>query len=69
MSTATPVRPLRAEVPDEDLADLRRRVAATRRPDPETVYFNEVDRGGHCAAWEQPELFTDEVRAAFRPLR
>jgi pimeloyl-ACP methyl ester carboxylesterase len=33
------------------------------------VYFNEVDRGGHFAAWEQPDLFTDEVRAAFRPLR
>ncbi len=33
------------------------------------VYFNEVDNGGHFAAWEQPEIFTREVRAAFRPLR
>ncbi|WP_218510779.1 epoxide hydrolase family protein [Variovorax sp. dw_308] len=33
------------------------------------VYFNEVDKGGHFAAWEQPELFSAEVRAAFRPLR
>jgi pimeloyl-ACP methyl ester carboxylesterase len=33
------------------------------------TYFNEVDRGGHFAAWEEPELFTGEVRAAFRPLR
>jgi hypothetical protein len=33
------------------------------------IYFNEVDKGGHFAAWEQPELFTSEVRAAFRPLR
>jgi pimeloyl-ACP methyl ester carboxylesterase len=33
------------------------------------IYFNEVDKGGHFAAWEQPELFTNEVRAAFRPLR
>jgi pimeloyl-ACP methyl ester carboxylesterase len=33
------------------------------------VYWNEVDRGGHFAAWEQPQLFTDEVRAAFRSLR
>ena len=33
------------------------------------VYFNEVDRGGHFAAWEQPELFASELRAAFRPLR
>ena len=32
-------------------------------------YFHEVDKGGHFAAWEQPELFSDELRAAFRPLR
>ncbi len=32
-------------------------------------YFNEVDRGGHFAAWEQPQLFSEEIRAAFRPLR
>ena len=33
------------------------------------IYFNEVDRGGHFAAWEQPELFATELRAAFRSLR
>jgi pimeloyl-ACP methyl ester carboxylesterase len=33
------------------------------------IYFNEVSKGGHFAAWEQPELFTAELRAAFRPLR
>jgi pimeloyl-ACP methyl ester carboxylesterase len=33
------------------------------------VYFNAVDRGGHFAAWEEPELFTEELRAAFRSLR
>lgn len=33
------------------------------------TYFNEVDRGGHFAAWEQPDLFSAELRAAFRPLR
>jgi pimeloyl-ACP methyl ester carboxylesterase len=32
-------------------------------------YFNEVDRGGHFAAWEEPELFASEMRAAFGPLR
>jgi pimeloyl-ACP methyl ester carboxylesterase len=32
-------------------------------------YFNEVEKGGHFAAWEEPQLFTEEVRAAFRPLR
>jgi pimeloyl-ACP methyl ester carboxylesterase len=36
---------------------------------PNLIYFNEVDKGGHFAAWEQPELFADEIRAAFRSLR
>jgi pimeloyl-ACP methyl ester carboxylesterase len=33
------------------------------------IYFNELDRGGHFAAWEQPQLFSEELRAAFRTLR
>jgi pimeloyl-ACP methyl ester carboxylesterase len=33
------------------------------------IYWNEVDKGGHFAAWEQPELFSVELRQAFRPLR
>ena len=36
---------------------------------PDLAYFNEVDRGGHFAAWEEPELFSTEVRAAFCSLR
>jgi pimeloyl-ACP methyl ester carboxylesterase len=36
---------------------------------PNLIYFNEVDRGGHFAAWEEPELFSREIRAAFRSLR
>jgi pimeloyl-ACP methyl ester carboxylesterase len=36
---------------------------------PGLAYFNEVDRGGHFAAWEEPELFSTEVRAAFREFR
>ena len=36
---------------------------------PSLSYFNEVDRGGHFAAWEEPELFATEIRAAFKPLR
>jgi pimeloyl-ACP methyl ester carboxylesterase len=36
---------------------------------PNLIYFNEADRGGHFAAWEEPELFSEEVRAAFRSLR
>jgi hypothetical protein len=88
-----------------ELADLRRRVAATRWPERETVtddsqgvrlalmqqlaaywasgprswaerayphnliHFHEFDKGGHFAAWEQPDLFSAEMRAAFRSLR
>jgi pimeloyl-ACP methyl ester carboxylesterase len=33
------------------------------------VHFNEVDRGGHFAAWEQPELYASELRAGFGSLR
>jgi pimeloyl-ACP methyl ester carboxylesterase len=33
------------------------------------IYYNRADKGGHFAAWEQPDLFSTEVRAAFRPLR
>src|SRR5687767_2506256 len=36
---------------------------------PDLAYFNEVDKGGHFAAWEEPELFATEIRAAFRQLR
>ena len=36
---------------------------------PNVIYFNEVDKGGHFAAWEEPELFAGEVRAAFKSLR
>ena len=36
---------------------------------PTLTYFNEAARGGHFAAWEEPDVFTTEVRAAFKPLR
>jgi hypothetical protein len=36
---------------------------------PNPTYFNEADKGGQFAAWEEPELFSEEVRAAFRSLR
>jgi Epoxide hydrolase N terminus len=135
----TEIRPFHVDVPEEELADLRRRLAATRWPQRETVadesqgvqlvtmqalvhywateydfrrvearlnalpqfmteidgldihfihvksphenalphiithpnliYFNEVDGGNHFAAWQEPDLFTTEVRAAFRSLR
>jgi hypothetical protein len=40
-----------------------------RRAYPNLTYFHEVDKGGHFAAWQVPELFAAELRAAFRPLR
>jgi len=33
------------------------------------IYFNEAAKGGHFAAWEEPQLFSEEMRAAFRTLR
>ena len=36
---------------------------------PKLIHYNRLDKGGHFAAWEQPEAFTAELRAAFRPLR
>jgi pimeloyl-ACP methyl ester carboxylesterase len=36
---------------------------------PKLIYYNRLDKGGHFAAWEQPQLFTREIRAAFRSLR
>ncbi|MEU5726192.1 epoxide hydrolase family protein [Micromonospora sp. NPDC047738] len=36
---------------------------------PNLIHYNRLDRGGHFAAWEQPQLLTEELRAGFRPLR
>jgi pimeloyl-ACP methyl ester carboxylesterase len=36
---------------------------------PNLIYFHEAERGGHFAAWEEPQLFSEEMRAAFKPLR
>jgi pimeloyl-ACP methyl ester carboxylesterase len=52
--------------PDEIFAAPRSWVEGSY---PTLTYFNKADRGGHFAAWEEPELFSEEVRAAFRPLR
>ncbi len=41
----------------------------TERAYHKLIYFHQADKGGHFAAWEQPQLFAEEVRAAFRPLR
>jgi pimeloyl-ACP methyl ester carboxylesterase len=41
----------------------------TERAYPKLIYYNTHDKGGHFAAWEQPELLSEDVRAGFRPLR
>jgi pimeloyl-ACP methyl ester carboxylesterase len=41
----------------------------TERAYPKLIYYNKVDKGGHFAAWEQPQLFATELRAAFSSLR
>ena len=41
----------------------------TERAYPNLIHYNEVDRGGHFAAWQEPQLFSEELRAAFRSLR
>ena len=53
--------------PDE-LYQAPRSWAEQAYPD-NLIHFNKVDRGGHFAAWEQPQLFSEELRAAFRSLR
>jgi hypothetical protein len=49
---------------------------STRRPQswaekacPKLIHCNRLEKGGHFAAWEQPELFTAEMRAAFKSVR
>jgi pimeloyl-ACP methyl ester carboxylesterase len=41
----------------------------TERAYPNLIHYNRLEKGGHFAAWEQPELFTQELRAAFKSLR
>jgi len=48
---------------------LRAQEPWARRAFPNVIYFHEVDRGGHFAMWEHPELFASELRAAFKSLR
>jgi pimeloyl-ACP methyl ester carboxylesterase len=53
--------------PDDDL--FRAPETWARRAFPTLTHFNEAARGGHFPAWEEPQIFTDEVRATFRSLR
>lgn len=65
--TATVQVPTACSLFPMEIMRLSRRWAEKRFPN--IVYWNELDRGGHFAAWEQPELFTQEVRAAFAKMR
>ncbi|MGO9959780.1 MAG: epoxide hydrolase family protein [Solirubrobacteraceae bacterium] len=60
--------PFAISVFPEELYQAPRSWAQRAYPD-NLIYFNELDRGGHFAAWEQPQLFSEEMRAAFRSLR
>jgi len=52
--------------PDEIYAAPR---SWTERAYPKLIHYNKLDQGGHFAAWEQPTLFSEEMRVSFRPLR
>jgi hypothetical protein len=52
--------------PDEIYAAPR---TWAERAYPKLIYYNKLDKDVHFAAWEQPQLFSEEVRADFRPLR
>jgi hypothetical protein len=67
MSSETEIRPFRVEFPAEEIADLRRWIAATRWPERETV--TDDSQGVRLAAWERPDLFSAEMRDSFRTLR
>lgn len=52
--------------PDEIYAAPR---SWTEKAYPKLIHYNRLSKGGHFAAWEQPQLFTEELRASFRSLR
>jgi pimeloyl-ACP methyl ester carboxylesterase len=59
--------PVAASVFPDELYEAPRSWAEKAYPN--LIYYNQVDKGGHFVAWEQPQLFCDEVRAGFRSLR
>ena len=66
-SGAVAIRPFHVDIPEEALVDLRRRIAAVRWPSRELV--DDRSQGVQLAAIREPELFSSEIRAAFRTLR
>jgi pimeloyl-ACP methyl ester carboxylesterase len=68
-STPPPTSPRRPRLRCSRKSTSTRRAAGPERAYHNLIYFNEAEKGGHFAAWEQPQLFSEELRAAFRPLR
>jgi pimeloyl-ACP methyl ester carboxylesterase len=64
--TGVPIPSAVSAFPDEIYTAPR---SWTERAYPNLIYYNKLDKGGHFAAWEQPEIFTTEIRAAFKSLR
>ena len=60
------IRPFQVDIDDDAILDLQRRVAAWRPPEREPV--DDQSQGGAAGAWEEPELFANELRAAFQSL-
>ena len=59
--------PVAVSVFPDDLYQVPRSWAEQAYPN--LIHYNKLDKGGHFAAWEQPQLFSEEVRAGFRSLR
>ena len=81
-SDKTAIRPFQVNVPEAKLTELRRRIVSVfpdeiylaqrsweERSYPKLIHYNKLDKGGRFAAWEQPKLFSEEVRAGFGSLR
>jgi pimeloyl-ACP methyl ester carboxylesterase len=79
-SDQTAVHPFHVDVPEAELTDLRRRIRVpgeiyqaprswTEQAYPKLIHYNKVAKGGHYAPWEQPKIFSEEVRAGLRSLR
>ena len=73
-TAADAIPPFNINFPNAALDDLQRRVSARKWPGrerayPNLIHYNKLDKGEHLAAWEQPKLFTQEIRAAFPSIR
>ena len=62
------IRPFRVDFAEAELSESGAEELGRTRIS-KLIYYNKVDKGGHFAAWEQPKLFSEEVRAGFRTLR